>query len=490
LAIFILVWAKVCLSPGIGLTLCLAPIITAFVLLAYTSPPIVVALFYSTDYLLGHISITHPGVSVNAVIAIVLVATLLLVRWKEGGLINFFQNQRQRFLAFSLIIIVLAIGFVGAFFLLSTVWLGIPADHSLSTAFAASMRNTNSLLHYVMLSHWLVFIALGILGCMRDNELKIFFAAFSIFLVAKLAALPAWYYPEFLERVYMHCEAMGLEFSKYKAVTAPEMMARYNSWLPLAGNVNRAYVGYMAVTASVVSLAMAHAQKNVLKMMWYSWWLFTSIVVFFAGSKGPALSWVIATTFVMLLAAKQDTVKSLTVFGITVSLVALSILLGKSLLPCGLVKQYTDSAHSFTTREAVIKESLGVVAPKESRVTSSPTRNWLTGSGFGASTRSVDSATGEVITHAGSNNLFVDLLLEVGIVGLTLFITAAGILIFGFFSNNAAERDSERKLLHGLMGGALLVLLVKVNVATETHTEDFAPLLLGILIGHKRFSTA
>ena len=108
---------------------------------------------------------------------------------------------------------------------------------------------------------------------------------------------------------------------------------------------------------------------------------------------------------------------------------------------------------------------------------------WLFGKGFGGSTRSVVPETGALRTHAGSLNIFFDLFIEVGLIGLALFVYVAALLWRNFRTTMAGVSSGDSRLLTMSMTAMIIVLLVKINVAAETPTEDLAALTIGLLIG-------
>ena len=365
--------------------------------------------------------------------------------------------------------------------------------------FESSPRNTNSLLHYVFLSHWLAFIAMGILACVTRAELKTFLVVFSLFYVAELFALPMQFYIEFFRNIYVECQAMALSL----------------------GNVNRAYLGYLAAMASVISLSLAHNHEKNLKRMFYASSLLAVVVLFLAGSKGPVLAWIISACFVMLFVDRQEMMRSLAIVGVVASVVGVSALVGHPLIPCGTVKQFIDSSHSYTSRVDLASEAIDTFAQRQPSIQSQPIQaspavppplvakilpelanttpelsknsyllHMLVGGGFGASTRSVNPETGQMLIHSGSLNLFLDLLVETGVIGTIFFLLALVVLVVTFFRTLLRQDFIDRKLIMATMGGVLMIILVKLMVAAETHTEDLGALIIGLLMGSAVYAPA
>lgn len=460
LVIFILVVAKIGLVINLSIWLILPALIGAFIFFCFISPPAAVALFITSHYLIGQISIARPGFSVLSILSGVLVVALIFVRWRERTLVEVIRMRRAQFVSFLLLMSFMAIGFIRAVQSPYTAWLGFSSDYSLLALFEGGARNENSLLHYVFLSHWLVFIVMGVLVCVTRAELKTFFVAFSLFYVIELLALPIQFYLEFFQKIYVECQAMGLSL----------------------GNVNRSHVGYLAAMASTISLSLAHYQGGRLRNMYYFWSLLAVAILFLAGSKGPVLAWVIGACFVMLFADKQRLVKSFAIVGVVVSVSGVLALLDHSPVPCGTVKQFTDSSHSYASRANLAKDAIDAFAQRQSSK-NTDLLHVLMGGGFGASARSVNPETGKIFVHSGSLNLLFDLLVETGVVGLTLFLLAVGILAVTFIRSLLRQNFSDQKLFVAATGSMLIIVLVKLMIATETHTEDLGPLLIGLLMG-------
>lgn len=460
LVIFILVVAKIGLVLNLSIWLILPALIVAFIFFCFISPPAAVALFLTSHYLIGQISIARPGFSVLSILSGVLVVVLIFVRWRERTLVKVIRMRRAQFVSFLLLMGFMAIGFIRAVQSPYAVWLGFSSDYSLLAMFEGSARNTNSLLHYVFLSHWLVFIAMGVLACVTPTELKTFFVAFSLFYLIELLALPIQFYLEFFQKIYVECQAMALSL----------------------GNVNRAHMGYLAAMTSTISLAQAHHQGERFRNLFYLVSSLAVVILFLAGSKGPVLAWVIGTCFVMLFADQKQWVRSLAVVGAITSVVGISALMDHSLVPCGMIKQYTESSHSYAARANLVREAIGTSAHSD-------LLHVLVGGGFGASTRSVND-TGQILTHSGSLNLFFDLLLETGVVGLVFFLLALVILVVTFAKALLRQDLSDRKPHMAAMGSVLMIVLVKLMVATETHTEDLGALIIGLLMGSAVYAPA
>ena len=476
LIIFILIFTKLGLAHNLGIWLLLPVLVAGYVLLCVISVPVAVAFFITSIQLIAQASMAHPGVSVFGILSVVVLAALLIIRWREGLLAEFSRLRWPLLLPSILLAIVFAIGFFGA----------------------VQSPDTVTTLHYVFLSHWLVYIALGILACARLAELKIFLIAFSLLHVVTIFPLPMDFYPYFLEKIYYECVPMGLH--------------SMDGWERLGtrfGSVNRSHVGYLAAMASLISLSLAHHQGGRLRNMFYLWSLLAVVVLFLAGSKGPVLGWVIGVFIVMRFADKQEWVKSLLAVGVIASAIGVSALMGYSPVPCGTVKLYTaDVQRSYDTRVDLLQGVLNR-ASDDKRVSLNEgavetysrdlsakiaPEQWLhvlLGDGFGTAARRIGPDTGSTLAHyleqtlaeAGSHNLFIDLLVDTGWVGLVLFLLALSILIIGFVRPLLRHDFPDRRLVMAAMGSTGMVVLIMLLLTTSTYREYLGAFLIGLLMG-------
>lgn len=488
LAVLLIIWIKAGLAQDLSVWTLMPVMVTLLVYTALVSPPASLALFTSTHYLIGQVSIAHSGISALSIMSAVLVMALVLIRWRDGTLAVFLRKRSMALMAIGLLAVMFMIGFIGTLHALSIGSSGYGAEPSLLSMFTTSGRNTNDLLHYVFISHWLTFVILGMLACSRLEEFRTFLVFFALLYIAEPLALPFEFIVDMVKRSYLDCEPVVLSL----------------------GNVNRSYVGYIAAMASVISLALAQKEGGYRRFAFILWMLGALVVLALSGSKGPLLAWALGTIYILYFTGRQLRIASLTIYGTLAAVLVLSVVTKLPLLPCGFVKQYTDSVHSsIWTRAEVTRETLQqaitpAVAPEKDAVspahradtpgmavTAKPptpvvnSESWslLVGRGFGASTRSVNTQTGNVEIHSGSLNLFVDLFAETGVLGLGLFIGALALLVAGFFRAIASTDTDTRRFYKSTTGAILLILLVKLLVAADTHTEDLAALFVGVLAG-------
>ena len=109
--------------------------------------------------------------------------------------------------------------------------------------------------------------------------------------------------------------------------------------------------------------------------------------------------------------------------------------------------------------------------------------NFLVGNGFGASARGINPDTGQMLTDAGSHNLFIDLLVDTGTVGLVLFLLALSMLIIGFVRPLLRQDFPDRRLVMAAMGGIFTVDLIMLLLTTSTYREYLGAFLIGLLMG-------
>lgn len=453
-----LILIKFGIEAGFNLPALLAPLIGALVWLAWFAPPVAVALFFSSYYLIGRISIDHPGVSALGWGSAILCVMLIVRRVWEMRQMQLPLPALSRFAWAGVLALVIMffIGFIGALRLVGADSADVPVRNPLLGMFFRSYIGDNDALHYVTVVTWSVFALLGFLACRNRNDLSLFFSGLAIFAAAQLLALPISFFPSYLERVFTGCEPLGLAYE----------------------NVNRSHLGYVMVVANLSALVLASQVSDWRKVLAFGWWILTAILVVLAGSKGPLLAWLVgigaAFYFMNGMKVTRYALISLTAMALVITVSGAF----NAKWSCGLVRQYAESAHSYTTRmrlaTAVLNEST-VLREVD-------TLHWIVGAGFGASTRTMDGANGTVTLHSGSHNLVLDFLQETGVIGVLLFLAGVGICIRQ--STYAIRRTPQCEWRHYMMTlftVVLSVLFVKLSVATETHTEVFAPLFLGLM---------
>lgn len=503
LVLFMLIWAKLVFWLNIGIVATLAVLCVAFVAVAYFSPPVSAAVFFLGNYYFGNLSIAYyPRISFLSVMAAVLIGSLFYVRWKRGELGRFLRLPGRTPLALAGLALFFLIGYLRAVWQLHLIEIEQANPQSLSTLFQASFRGSNELSHYMLLSHWLSFLAIGMLACMSHGEFKVFFLSFSVLFVVQLLSIPLSYYLEFFRNIYIECQMLGLGYAQ----------------------VNRAHLGYMATLAAALALTVAHDGKGWRRVILLTWWAVLSLVVILSGSRGPVIAWVMATTFVISRNWRIAQHGYLLLFSALLSVSVITAISGISILPCGTVEKFSEARNSVKTRVAHVKDIFAsylgmqtskiVILPSgeshrmnaedvvryeggETAYLYTDRKNiyvkpgytevgamtWLFGKGFGGSLRSVDPQHGQLRSHAGSMNLALDLFTDTGLVGLSLFVASITLLWLSLRKDIIDRPHPDNRLLVTGLAAVMIVLLVKVSIAADTPGEDLAGLAIGLLIG-------
>ncbi len=459
LCAFIVGWAKLALVQQLGLASSVIPVAMMFGALAYYNPTVAVALFFGANYLLGQLSIAHyPSVSVLTATAGITFTAVLARRWREGDIAGSLWGRNR--LARIGLCLVLCVWILGVLSSTYRMLLSLSQDHStLRSLFDGGARGANDLLPIVTISHWYLFISLGVLAIWEKRDVRIFLLALSFAVTLQLVAIPWSTYKDIFENIYIKCYPMGLSYA----------------------NVNRSHVGYLFATASAVAMVYAPQARGPLKWGLYAWWGSAAWVMVLAGSKGPVLAWFLTMALVTIVSWKKGRKEKLFVLILTLgTLTALNFLLANRPFPCGTSLQYQIAKHSVTTRLGNIKESI-----KDERAGMG---DWWLGKGIGASTRSQHPSTQKIVTHSGTTDIFFDLLEDVGVVGLCLFVMGVSLLAIGFFrAYPVTQEDNEDALAIAAM---LAIFVIQISVATETYTEDSFALAVGLIYSAAKFRSS
>lgn len=450
-------WAKLALLQHFGLWLSVIPVITASGVLAYYNPPVAIALFFSGNYLLGQLSIAHyPSLSVLTATGAITFGAALAKRWRQGGVRWLWGDNRLARMGLFCILSVWLLGLASSAFHAFTFHGSPQGGSSLFALFDGGARGANDFLPLVTAGHWYLFIALGVLAVWGKRDIRTFLLALSFSATLQLLAIPWSAYVEIFQSIYIKCYPMGLSYA----------------------NVNRSHLGYLFAAASTIALVYAPNVRGYWKWGLYGWWATAAWVTILAGSKGPLLAWFLAMGLVAAFTRKQARREALAALAVAVvAISAINIAFSNRVFPCGTLLQYQIAKHSVTTRLDNIAESM-----KDER---DGKGEWFVGKGLGASTRSYDSLTKQVITHSGTTNIFFDLLEDVGILGLGLFLSGVSLLMIGFFRVYPIRGRAGGE---GLAVAALLAILaIRLSVATETYTEDYFALVVGLLYGAAKF---
>ena len=457
-SVLIVGWAKLALVQYFGLWLSVIPVITASGVLAYYNPPVAIALFFSGNYLLGQLSIAHyPSLSVLTATGAITFGAALAKRWREGWVKSLWGDNRLARMGLLCILSVWLLGLASSAFHAFTFHDFPQEGSSLFALFNGGARGANDLFPLVAVGHWYLFIALGVLAVWEKREVRIFLLALSFSATLQLLAIPWPAYVEIFQNIYISCYPMGLSYA----------------------NVNRSNVGYLFAAASAIALVYAPNVRGYWKWGLYGWWVMAAWVTVLAGSKGPLLAWFLAMGLVAVLTRQQVRREALAALAVAVVAIAsINFAFSNRVFPCGTVLQYQIAKHSVTTRLNNIAESMR----DDER---DGNGEWFVGKGIGASTRSYDALTRRVTTHSGTTNIFFDLLEDVGILGLGLFLGGVLLLLLGFFRVYPIRDRAGGEAL--AVAALLVILAIRLSVATETYTEDFFALVAGFLYGAAKF---
>ncbi|MDA1061280.1 MAG: O-antigen ligase family protein [bacterium] len=436
----------------LNIYLVVLPFLFAFGFLGILFPPIAVALLYSANPLLAQVSIGNPGLSFLPILTGTLIFVLLLRRWNDGGVAAMCRARVFQWIPFFLLLVFLLHGsirsqFWGSSFSLNNEGLGLTLGNALDAYHP---------LHYIYFIsiHWLSFLILGILACASLGDMKIFFLSLPMFIVGPLLGIPALVYVENFGEVLGRggMETMiGLTYA----------------------NINRGFVGYLAAIGVLVSVTRLNHLPKSKKSFGLAFLGISLLLIILSGSKGPVFGCVLGLCLMLMLSEKRGLLKGLL---LSVGAVGLTALLSYALGFNGILNQFFLSSHSFTTRLNLMSEALNQFATGNIGI-------WLLGGGFGSSTLQLPNGLGPPYVHMGSHNLFLDLLNEVGILGL---IWVLGSILFAgqnFYREIKNHPPGTQKYFESLLCAIGGVIFVKLSVGTDTYGEDILPLVIGVLTG-------
>ena len=537
--LLMLCWGKIVTEIWINWNLwaVLLPMCAGIAILAYLSPPVAAAFYFLGNYFFGNLSIAYyPRMSFLTVLAAVLLGTLLVVRWKRGELAKFLTLPKRVWLALAALALFFLLGFARAVWEVHTLVADPGHSNSVMAALKESlsggMRGSNLLSHYMFLSHWLTFLLIGALACMSRDDLKVFFFSFSILFVTQLLAMPMWFYPHFFQRAYVECESLGLGYEQINRGNLGYMAALASGfaltmahdrggtrrilllmwWLVLSGFVFLS-ASKGPVLAWMIATAYILWRGRRLETLSYRALLGALGALMSAGLLSAAAGYSIAPcgtvkkleearhSAEMRVAMIRDRLASYLPLGAggTVHLPdGKSMHLGaEDALQYRIVEQENISfPNRYTSLENLVADMRhraggtaeadshqdGDVPMKAGFPRLSPI-TWLLGNGFGGSNRSINYENKSFVAHAGSLNLFIDLFIETGVVGLLLLAFAVMMLWRHSRDSVFSGAPTDGHLLVMGLSAMALVVLVKINVAAETSTEDLAALMIGLLVG-------
>jgi len=454
LAVVIVVWLKSALVYEMQTSLVVVLTVAGFMALSYVAPPVGAALFISSNPLMGQLSMAHPGVFVQAVVGCSVLGALFLVRWGDGTLRRLATSGRWRWLALLALTVTFGIAFFRAIALPHVTNLGTNGDMPLWTLLRKSNAANVGLWHYVFITRWGIFVAIGALACANAKDALIFFVSLSLGLAAQLVAIPGWFYQEYIKTV---CELGGL-----------------SSGLQVL-NINRSDLGYVSAITFVTAMVMAiHEVKIWRVVLWSAVGTVGMIITVFAGSKGPVLALVAACAGAVAYSSGFN--RHLAVFVLVASV---SVSMALSLC------NFAASAHLeyVTTIKSSLDSRLSLITAVADKLQKFTTEDWILGEGLGASVVEAQVDVGGTVIEmtSGSHNFFLDMLANAGILGVTSIVAAISIMAWLFFRAMAESGSREGILVRRIVLGVLIVVFVKLNVSTAPHVVSLLALLVGVL---------
>lgn len=450
-------FAKLGASSPIQLWLVLIPIIFSIIGITLLSPAIATALVFMSHNLIGQITMNHPGVLVQVFPAMSLLVALLFVRRIEiKHNLYYWKNIRLESWALLAILIVFLIGFSNGVF----TQLSLSSLTKITDLFKASHGGTVDYYPYVFLSRWGVFILFGALCCRGVAELKTFLLALAVLVTSQLIAIPLETYKQAYSDVCMGNTGDGLQ----------------------ALNINRAYLGYLLSISSFILITFALYEKKRIAILYYISAITAMCFCVLAGSKGAYLALLLSVIFLISFNVKKFALKFLILGFLAMSLGAFFTF---SLGCHNSYKYFTRSYKATAVSSVSVRSDLAKgVYQKTSNV---QIYKILFGSGLGSSIVTMpitflkpNNQLATIIMGSGSHNLFLDFLVDLGILGVGIFITSSLVLVFCFYKNVLFFKND---FMGTLMGGILVILLVYSLLATAPSMATIQALFLGVLFG-------
>lgn len=456
-------FAKFGSNPDLNLWMVLFPIVISICGLTLLSPPIATALVFMGHNLIGQITMAHPGLLIQVFPAGALILTLLYVRRAEVlNEVKEWKVMRAESWGLLAIIAIFMFGFFQAVF--SNI--NMATTGTITSLFKSSQGGNFDFYPYVFMSRWSTFILIGALCCRGIKEIKIFLLALAIFVFAQLIAVP---------------------ISSYQWVLSDMCLGRPNYTGLQALNVNRAYLGYLLACATFTFLVFAINEKK--RMIAFGYYLGTFTLLFLciiAGSKGPVAALAVAVLF-LVIRGGMKTIYKLSGFGLIFLIVSIST---PYIFGCIGGLQTTVKASVATTQSSIeVRSNLAKSEFQQAKMEKHEVLRRILGGGLGASMTSVAttfvdplSVTRTYMSSSGSHNLFIDFFVDFGLLGLAIFISGLGALVWSFF-RGLKHDETEGQLLKTLMGGVLLILLVYSILATAPSMATIQALFVGVLFG-------
>jgi hypothetical protein len=253
-------------------------------------------------------------------------------------------------------------------------------------------------------------------------------------------------------------------------------------------NINRGYLGYLLALSSSCLLGYSvHIKKNYISIIYFFGSSLFLYVLLITGSKGPIVGYLVSIIYIIIINHKKFITCLLTWL---VQLTFIQLMIKLYFLCIGGIETILYLFLSTYYISYIIRKDLFLNQVNNS--TNIDTFQLFMGSGLGYSVKNADSVitnnyTNEVIkiqTGGGSHNLFIDLYWDLGIFGVSLFITGLCIILFKLYCN---IKNNNYSLLHfTIVGCALLNTLFYSLLATSPAMATLQAVLLGAICGSNR----
>jgi hypothetical protein len=312
----------------------------------------------------------------------------------------------------------------------------------------------------IVITRWIPYTFVAVLGCILGGPSR-FMNGFSLTVVLQMTAIPWGFYAEYFGQLLSAEAPAGLEW----------------------GAINRAYMGYECGIAASWFLLMALARSS-FNDNWHLY-LFGFLglsLVFLSFSKGPWLAAVISTAVIFVTKSKSDFSHVGKTVGVSVVAV---VLIGVGFV----IFQRYGMDNKFAEHigdDFRINQSLSIrweLLSKAAFPSANDVKSWLFGGGFGWSRWQIGATAGlPVFVGAGTHIFFLDVFLDVGVVGLILVAASISRLYFIAFSNFAA-RNSQKRLIARFTAIFCVTLAIKMLFASDSYSEPLMAVFIGLLIG-------
>lgn len=347
-----------------------------------------------------------------------------------------------------------------------------------------------------LLRYWLGFTVLGFLVALDRRNLQSFFDLLPLFgMITVVLYIPLSEVHRFLDDAYKWCE--------------------YSSGINLGyGSLNPNTLGYLCALLGVLSFIRGVLSINrITKLVYILLFWLLAIVAVLTYSRGAALSLLAGIIVVVVLPiGKLARIQASLVLAVGASVLFAIAVAKPDAFPCTLKARYAElfqplsswKSGSYALRSGFAYHALSSIEHKNdtetvNNIESLPQRRdaasvvkelisaitrgseWrvLFGSGPTAGKVGIPLADG-TLNLVGSHNLFIDLLIESGLLGLLVFVVSSVTIATAAIRQLVTRHDG--KALHLLVSYCAIwaMVLVQENLSGGTQGADWFPVLLGM----------